>query len=242
MTAARTFRALTFDCYGTLIDWDNGAAAALGPWTVRAGLRVDMADFLGAFADAQCRHEAMRPFKPYRDVLHDAFAEVGDAHGARPSEQDARAFANSVGAWPAFPDTVAALNRLKADHLLGVVSNVDDASFAETHDLLGGLMDEVVTADMVRSYKPGLAHFETMLARLAARGIGREDVLHIAQSQFHDIAPARRIGITGLLVDRRAGLPGRGINVPSDAEPDYRVTGMAEAADLVRALREGTAG
>ena len=239
MTGARTFRAITFDCYGTLIDWDGGVAAALGPWAAGAGLGVPMADFLGAFADAQCRNEAMRPFRSYRNVLHDAFIEAADAHGVRPSAADARAFAASVGAWPAFPDTVAALARLKADHLLGVVSNVDDASFAETHGLLGGLIDEVVSADMVRSYKPGVAHFETMLRRLEARGIGRADILHIAQSRFHDIAPARRLGIACLLVDRRAGAPGRGINIPSDAESDYRVTGMAEAADLVQALREG---
>ncbi len=242
MTETRQFKAITFDCYGTLIDWDRGAAAALGPWAAAAGIKAAMADFLGDFADAQCRHEAMRPFKSYRNVLFDAFTETGRAHGAEPAQPEARAFAGSVGAWPAFPDTIAALARLSADHLLGVVSNVDDASFAETHGLLGGLMGEVVTADMVQSYKPGPAHFEAMLARLAARGIAREEILHLAQSRFHDIAPARNKGIACMWVDRRAGQAGRGINMPSDAEPDYRVTTMAEAADLVQALRAGIAG
>ena len=100
-----------------------------------------------------------------------------------------------------------------------------------------GLIDEAVTADMVRSYKPAAAHFEAMLARLAARGIERHHILHVAQSRFHDIAPAGRLGLTSLWVDRRAGRPGRGLNMPSEAVPDYRVTTMEEAADLVQALR-----
>jgi len=95
---------------------------------------------------------------------------------------------------------------------------------------------------MVQSYKPGLAHFEAMLGRLAAQGIGRDAVLHVAQSRFHDIEPARRMGVTSVLVDRRAGRPGRGITMPSKAVPDYRVVSMMEAADLVAKLRAGTAG
>ncbi len=229
MAAPKTFRAITFDCYGTLIDWDAGAGAVLGPWASRAGLAADIDTLLGDFADAQVRNEAMRPFKSYRTVLHDAFIETARAHGVELAEGEASNFAGSVGSWPAFPDTVAALVRLKADHVLGVVSNVDDVSFAETHGLLGGLIDEVVSADMAQSYKPGLAHFEAMLERLAAQDIGRGDILHVAQSRFHDIDPARRLGIASLLVDRRAGLPGRGIVMPSQAEPDYRVVSMAGA-------------
>jgi len=241
LTPQKTFRAITFDCYGTLIDWDRGAGAVLGPWASRAGIAAYIDTLLGDFAEAQARNEAMRPFKSYRTVLHDAFVETARAHGVEPDEEAARGFAGSVGSWPAFPDTLAALVRLKADHLLGVVSNVDELSFAETHGLLGEQIDEVVTADMVQSYKPGLAHFETMLARLSARGIRRDDILHVAQSRFHDIEPARQMGITSVLVDRRAGLPGRGITMPSEATPDYRVVSMAEAADLVARLRSGTA-
>ncbi len=239
LSAAITFRAVTFDCYGTLIDWDSGAGAVLGRWAAGAGITLDLDSLLGDFADAQARNEAMRPFRPYRTVLHDAFIEIGRAHGAPPSEELARSFAASVGSWPAFPDTVAALARLKADHLLGVVSNVDDVSFARTSSLLGGLIDEVVSADRAQSYKPGLAHFEIMLARLAERGIGRDDILHVAQSCFHDIGPARQMGIASMLVDRRAGLPGRGITMPSDAEPDFRVVSMAQAAELIARLRAG---
>ena len=238
MTGNRRFKAITFDCYGTLIDWDGGAGAALAPWAVRAGLEAAMDDFLGTFADAQYRHEAMRPFKSYRTVLHDALVDTARAHGVEAAAEDAQAFAASVGGWPPFADTIAALKRLKADHLLAVVSNVDDTSFAATHRALGGVIDEVVTADMVRSYKPAPPHFEAMAARLKARGIERPDILHVAQSRFHDIAPARSLGLTSLWIDRRGGRPGRGLNMPSEATPDYRVTTMAEAAELVQGLRE----
>jgi 2-haloalkanoic acid dehalogenase type II len=240
------FRAITFDCYGTLIDWDTGVAVALGPWAEQAGLAADLDNFIGDFdldnfigdfADAQCRHEAMRPFKSYRTVLHDAFMDTARAHGCEPAAEDASAFAASVGEWPEFPDTVAALARLRENHLLGVVSNVDDASFARTHQRLGGLIDEIVTADMVMSYKPALAHFERMIEILGARGIAKQGILHVAQSRFHDIGPAGRLGVATLWVDRHVGKPGRGINMPSDAEPDYRVENMAQAAALVAELR-----
>ncbi len=238
MPEPRRFRAITFDCYGTLIDWDAGAGAVLGRWAARAGIAADLDRLMGEFADAQCRHEAMRPFKPYRAVLFDAFMDVARAHGAATAEEDARAFAGSVGDWPEFPDTVAALRRLKAHHLLGVMSNVDDASFERTHRRLGGLIDVIVTADMVESYKPAPPHFERMIERLAARGIARHEILHMAQSKFHDIDPAGRIGLATVWVDRRAGRTGRGITMPSDAEPDYRVTGLEQAAALVQALRK----
>ena len=233
MPESRRFKAITFDCYGTLIDWDAGAGAVLGRWAARSGVGADLDTLMGEFADAQCRHEAMRPFKPYRAVLFDAFMDVARTHGGGSATDDASTLAGSVGEWPEFPDTVAALRRLKAHHLLGVMSNVDDASFERTHKRLGGVVDVIVTADMVESYKPAAAHFERMIERLAARGIAQGEILHMAQSKFHDIDPAHRFGLATVWVDRRAGLPGRGITMPSDAEPDYRVESLEQAAALV---------
>jgi len=144
------------------------------------------------------------------------------------------AFAGSVGGWPPFADTVSALHRLKsAGFILGVLSNVDDASFANTHRQLDRLIDEVVTAEAVRSYKPGQRHFHAMIERLARRGIARDEILHVAQSRFHDIAPAQRLGLATVWVDRRANRPGCGITIAADAAPDRRVESLSELLDAM---------
>ena len=236
-----TIEAVTFDCYGTLVDWDTGVAAFVAEWRARTAAAFDTDSFIGAFADAQRRHQDMRPFKPYRRVLADSFVEAAKNHGIEATEADARAFAASAGGWPPFPDTVAALGKLAGTCVLGVMSNIDEESFAETHAALGGLIDEVVTADAVRSYKPGLSHFHAMFERLAARGIGRGNILHAAQSRYHDIEPARVLGLTSVWVDRRHGRPGRGITVAAEAEPDYRVTSLDELTALVSRLRSAPA-
>ncbi len=236
-----TIEAVTFDCYGTLVDWDTGVAAFVGEWQGRVGAAFDTDSFIGTFADAQRRHQDMRPFKPYRRVLADAFVDAATGHGIEAAEADARAFAASAGGWPPFPDTVAALEKLAGLCVLGVMSNIDEASFAETHAALGGFIDEVVTADAVQSYKPGLPHFNAMLERLAARGIGRGNILHAAQSRYHDIEPARALGLASVWVDRRHGRPGRGITVAAGAEPDYRVTSLDGLTALVSRLRSAPA-
>lgn len=229
-------KAVTFDCYGTLIDWDGGIGRHFAGWPRNRRAEASLEEILGRFAEAQRRHQAGPAYKSYRTVLRDAYADVAGEFGITGCAPAAERFARSVGDWPPFPDTVEALRRLKEHFVLGVVSNVDDESFARTHDVLGGLIDEVVTADEVRAYKPRPAHFERMLARLAARGIARREIVHLAQSRFHDIAPARELGVVSIWVDRPAGRPGRGVTVESDAAPDHRVTDLLEAADLILAL------
>lgn len=227
-------QAVTFDCYGTLVDWDTGVAAFLRGWLERAGLALEAGDLLGRFADAQRRHQAATPFKSYRRVLRHAFAEVAQGLGVVPHEADLEAFPGSVGTWPPFADTTSTLHRLKsAGFLLGVISNVDDASFTETHRQLDGLIDEVVTADAVRAYKPAEPHFHAMIERLARHGIARGEILHVAQSRFHDIAPARRLGLATVWVDRRADRPGRGITIAADASPDLRVENLSALLDAL---------
>ncbi len=233
------FKAVTFDCYGTLIDWDTGVGAFFEAWSSAHGLALERGALLGALAEAQRRHQASTPFKPYRAVLRDAFLDVARDLGVTRAQSEAERFAASVGSWPPFADTLPTLRQLKAHHVLGIVSNVDEASFAETRGWFEGLIDEAVTADAVRAYKPDPAHFRAMFARLDARGIARDHVVHVAQSRFHDIAPARALGVRCVWVERRAGRPGRGLTIPSEAEPDFRAAGLSEVAKLLARLRPG---
>lgn len=229
------YDAVTFDCYGTLIDWDVGVANILGPWALQRGIAANTSDVLAGFAAAQRRQQQMEPFKPYRSVLRDAFRALAATYGATPSETELETFACSVGSWPCFLDTLDALRRLKAAGChLAVVSNVDEASFAATAARLGGLIDTVVTAEAVGAYKPDPRMFTALFSRLAEAGVERGRILHAAQSLFHDVAPGRAAGLEVVWVDRRAGRPGRGITVESDAEPSLRVTGLAELLELLK--------
>ena len=219
----RHIKAVTFDCYGTLIDWDTGVANVLGPWAVRTGFVGTVSDLIAAFAVRQQAQQRLQPFKGYRSILRDALAEAVDSVGGAISRSDLDAFADSVGDWPAFPDTIDALRHLKAAGLhIGVLSNVDSASFEATHRRLGGLIDTVITADEVGAYKPDLKMFQTLLRVLDGRGISRQHVVHLAQSRFHDVAPARELGLDVVWIDRRHGRPGHGIAVASAAEPTAR--------------------
>lgn len=228
-----TYRAITFDCYGTLIDWNAGVATILAPWTVKVGLRLSMDDLLGQFADAQRVHQLTEPFKPYRQVLADAFADIARANGHPAGTEDLAVFSRSVGTWPPFSDTLSILRQLRKKYVLGVMSNVDDESFSATHKLLGGLINEVVTAEQVRSYKPAAPHFEEMLKRLAGRGISNEEILHVAQSRFHDVEPGNSFGLKTIWIDRRSRKRGRGITIPSRAEPAYRFESLAEFFEAI---------
>ncbi|MEM1432708.1 MAG: HAD-IA family hydrolase [Pseudomonadota bacterium] len=230
------YDAVTFDCYGTLIDWDTGIANQLGPWAVRTQFPATVAELIGRFADHQRKHQAGRPIQAYRAVLRAALADaVADFAGSITS-RDLDAFAAGVGSWPAFPDSIDALRQLKqmGKHL-GVLSNVDNASFDTTHRQLGGQIDTIVTAEVVGAYKPDRAMFEALFEALAARGIARDRVLHVAQSQFHDVAPGQALGLDVIWIDRRQGRPGRGVTIPSDAEPTARFTNLDRFA---RALGE----
>lgn len=234
-------RALTFDCYGTLIDWDTGLGERLAPWAAAHGVDREVAELLGTFADAQYRQQRLRPVRHYREVVGEAFSELGKAFGVPVSPSERQALAESIGAWPAFPDTLDALHALKSRGLvLGVVSNVDRTSFAGTHRLLDGLIDVVVTAEDVGAYKPDREMFEALVGALAERGIEQREILHVAQSRFHDIAPGRAFGLDTVWVDRRAHRPGRGITMPSEAEPDLRVERLAELVDLIERARSGS--
>jgi len=228
-------KAVTFDCFGTLIDWNAGIGRFLAAWAARNDLALETDRLVRKFGEEQRRHQVQRPFKSYDAVLHDAFLGVAAELGVANAGAEAKRFSHSVADWPAFPDTLAGLEQLKRIAIVGVMSNVDDANFARVHaERLGGLLDEIVTADDVRAYKPDHAHFLRMRERLDARGIGQEAWLHIAQSRFHDIAPCRELDVACIWLDRIGSSPARGMTVfGADAEPDLTVYNMEDAVAAV---------
>jgi 2-haloacid dehalogenase len=221
------FEALTFDCYGTLIDWETGILSALHPVLERAGLSVDHESLLERFARIESSIQR-GPYRPYRQVLTGVLRGLGSELGFRATQAEEQAFAASVGTWPTFPDTVDALTVLRDRYRLAVVSNVDDDLFEGSATLIDVPFDKVVTAQQVRSYKPARTHFDEVLRRLEKP---MDRVLHVAQSLFHDIAPAKALGFSCVWVNRRAGKPGGGATFPADAKPDLEVPDLASLVE-----------
>ena len=223
------FDLLTFDCYGTLVDWEAGIITAAGHVCANHGVSPAEAVILSVFGEAEHVVQSDR-YRTYREVLALTLERMGGSLGFHPTDAECDAFASSVGSWPPFPDTQAALQRLGARYRLGIVSNVDDDLFAETAKRLGIDFDRVVTAQQVGSYKPAPAHFEEMVMR---SGIPRDRTLHVAQSLFHDIAPASALGYATVHVNRPSRGGGSGATPPSSARPDAEVPDMAGVAELL---------
>lgn len=216
---------LTFDCYGTIIDWEAGIVRALR--TLLQGRAEELGDdellaLYGRFEPVAQRG----PFRRYRDVLEEVARRFGEELGAPVGQGGAERFAASVGDWPPFSDSREALRTLGSRYRLAVVSNVDDELFDRTSEQLGIDFDEVVTAEQVGSYKPETAHFDEMLRRL---DLPKERVVHVAQSLFHDIAPAKSLGFTCVWIDRRSGREG-GATPPARATPDMTFPDLAALA------------
>ena len=234
------FDLLTFDCYGTLVDWEAGIITAVRRvCEAHASSRVASsqappsdAAILSAFGAAEHVVQQER-YRAYRAVLALTLEQMGRALGFHPTPSECSAFAASVGDWPAFPDTADALRRLGARYRLGIVSNVDDDLFAGTCKRLGTDFDWVVTAQQVGSYKPATAHFEEMAMRSR---IPRQRTLHIAQSLFHDIGPASALGYATVHVNRPSRAGGTGATPPANARPDATVPDMAGVASLLEVI------
>ncbi len=232
----RGFDALSFDCYGTLIDWEAGILAAWRLWAEREGVEAEDGAVLESFAANESRQQAETPGLPYPEVLARAFMAMGADFGRAPVEADAVAFGRSVPDWPAFPDSAGALAYLGRHYELIVLSNVDRESFAASAERLGTRFDAVFTAQDIGSYKPAAANFDALTAGLEARGIARARVLHTAQSLFHDHAPAAAAGFATCWIDRRKGRPGWGATMPPPAEVrvDFHFGSMAELVEAHR--------
>jgi 2-haloacid dehalogenase len=223
------FEALTFDCYGTLIDWETGLTEAFRPILSAYGIAMDGEDVLARFASYEAAAEA-GPYQSYRHVLAAGLRGVAGELGFEPSDEEAAGFSGSVVDWPAFPDSAAALARLKDRYRLGVITNCDDDLFAASNERLGVAFDWVVTAQQVGSYKPDERNFRAAFDRL---GLPRERILHVAQSLFHDHAPAQRLGLRSVWIDRRHDRPGFGATPRAEATPDATFPDMAAFAAAV---------
>ncbi len=231
----REFDALSFDCYGTLIDWEQGILAELRPWAAPTGLSDDA--ILEAFGEEESRAEAATPGKPYPGILADVYRALGRRWSRPVNEVTPIAFGGSVGRWPAFADSAEALAYLKQHYKLVILSNVDRVSFARSNAKLGVEFDLILTAQDIGSYKPDRRNFEALLAEIGTLGVERPRLLHVAQSLFHDIAPAKALGLNTVWVNRRKGKPGGGATPPAsgDATPDLEVASLADLAALHRA-------
>ena len=225
------FEALTFDCYGTLIDWETGITGELRTALGDAVRDVDDETLLAIYARHEANAEA-GAYLPYREVLATAARGVGRDLGVGLTDEAARVFGASVGDWPAFRDTAAALRRLKRQFRLGVITNCDDDLFALSNQRLGVAFDWIITAQQVRSYKPNQRNFEVALERI---GLPRDRILHVAQSLFHDHVPAKRLGLTTAWINRRHGRSGSGATPPAEATPDVDTPDMATFAELATA-------
>jgi len=222
------FETLTFDCYGTLIDWETGIFTALRPILSAHGKTVDDATLLKLYGDFEQRSE-QGAFRPYRQVLESVVRLFGAELGFTPTAEEARSLPDSLGNWRPWPDTVEALRRLKTRFRLAIISNVDDDLFSATRPQLGVELDEVVTAQQAQAYKPSLKVFELALSRVQAPA---HRVLHVGQSVYHDVVPAQALGLATVWVNRPSARPGVGAVKAADAKPDLTVGSLRELAEI----------
>lgn len=227
------FDALTFDVYGTLIDWEPSIIAFLERWAKRHGVAARGDDLLMAFDRARAEIQKIRPALLYPDVLRRCFERISGTFGVAVDPDDREAFARTPHDWPAYPDSGAGLKALQERVKIGALSNIDNASLRSSCGKMGIVFDVVVTAERVGAYKPDWPHFNTALADLEALGIPRSRVLHVGQSLRADIAPANRLGLSCAWVHRpgrELGLSGEGA---AEARPGLEVPSLAA---LVEAL------
>lgn len=224
-----TFRIMSFDCYGTLVDWETGILTALRPVLEAHGKRVSDDDVLELFGAIEPQVQSGE-FLPYAEVLRRVMDGVGERSGFEPTVRERNALVDSIGDWPVFPDTASSLRELKSYYRLYILSNVDDDLFARTAPGLGVEMDGIITAQQLRSYKPAPAHFTALLERTGALP---SSVVHVAQSLFHDIGTAKSLGFGTVWVNRRGDRAGAGATPLSVARPDLEVSDLASLAALV---------
>jgi 2-haloacid dehalogenase len=228
------FKVLSFDCYGTLIDWETGIWTALQPLAAKAGGTAREAALM-RFGHHESAQEKATPSLRYSELLVRVHATLAAEWGVAADAEADRAFGASVGDWPAFRDSAEALAYLKRHFKLVILSNVDRASFALSNRRLGVAFDAICTAEDIGSYKPNPENFRYLLARLGEMGHTPGDLLHVAQSLYHDHAPANAAGLTSAWIDRRAAEPGWGATPAAAAHHDFRFTTLAELAAAHRA-------
>lgn len=228
----KDFKVLTFDCYGTLIDWESGIVAGLKPLTDRLERELSRDEILESHAYHESRQQSRTPGMRYADLLATVYRRLAEEWGKPAAWEECVDYGKSVRNWPAFPDSAAALRQLKQHFRLVILSNVDNASFACSNQKLGIEFDAVYTAEDIGSYKPSRDNFDYMLGNLARAGFAKSDILHVAESMFHDHAPANELGIRSCWIYRRRGKAGFGATAKPAAVPSYDFVfdGMAAMA------------
>jgi 2-haloacid dehalogenase len=224
----KSFRLLTFDCYGTLIDWEVGIFSALRPILQEHGKVVSYSTLLELYGEFEAKAEA-EEYRSYREVLQSVVRDFGKRLGFTPSNAQQRSLPDSLQHWPAFPDTQEALRKLQSRYELAVISNIDDDLFAKTLPKLGAQFREVVTAQQAGCYKPCLKLFRMASERC---GISPEHWLHVGQSIYHDVLPAKSLGIATVWVNRPSPRQGVGAVRQASGEPDLEVPDLKTLADL----------
>ena len=231
------FKALTFDVYGTLIDWETGMVNGLRPLTDQLSQTKSRDEILEAHAFHESTTQRFTPAMNYRDILATVYKRLAEEWGLKASWSACQTYGCSVEHWPAFPDSAEALAYLKQHFRLVVLSNVDNASFAFSNAKLGSPFHATYVAQDVGSYKPHLRNFEYMLENLSRLGIGMSDILHTAESMFHDHGPANAMGLANCWIYRRFDQEGFGATMNPGEMPTYdlRFNSMAELVEAHKA-------
>ncbi len=226
------FKVLTFDCYGTLIDWESGMVQALAPLTDRLGGALTRNEILEAHARHESSQQRQTPYKRYREILATVYRRLAEEWGVHTEWADCVRYGHSIKDWPAFPDSAEALRYLKQHFKLVILSNVDNESFTASNAKLGVEFDAIYTAEDIGSYKPSDRNFEYMVALLKSRGYNKGDILHTAESMFHDHAPANRHGLKSCWIYRRHAEQGFGATMHPGDMPhfDFQFNSMGEMA------------
>jgi 2-haloacid dehalogenase len=227
------FKALTFDVYGTLIDWESGMVAGLKPLTDKVG-GLTRDQILEAHAFYESSTQTQTPGKIYSQLLAVVYKRLTEEWNVEVSWDECLTYGRSVEHWPVFEDSASALQYLKQHFKLVVLSNVDNASFAHSNRKLGIAFDAVYTAEDAGSYKPAPRNFDYMLTNLARMGIEKNDILHTAESMFHDHGPANRHGLSNCWIYRRHDKTGFGATMNPGDMPRYDMV-FNSMADLVKA-------
>ncbi|MGD0271809.1 MAG: haloacid dehalogenase type II [Candidatus Sulfotelmatobacter sp.] len=224
------FEVFTFDCYGTLINWEDGILGCLRRILAAHDKNIDDATILQLYGDFEARAEHGE-YRRYREVLQSVVQQFGAQLGFTPTDEEVRSLPDSLPQWKPWPDTVAALRELKKRFRLAIISNVDNDLFAATQPQLGVEFDQVITAQQAKAYKPSLKIFELALSRV---GTPAHRILHIGQSLYHDVLPAQSLGLATVWVNRPSARAGVGAVKSADGRPDLQISSLAELAACTR--------
>jgi 2-haloacid dehalogenase len=222
------FQILTFDCYGTLIDWETGIFSALRPILAAHGKTISDPALLEMYSELEAKAE-QGEFRAYREVLQSVVRDFGERLGFTPSESEVRSLPESLTHWQPFSDSVPALRQLKSRYQLAIISNVDDDLFAATAPKLEVGFDYFITAQQARAYKPSVKIFRMAQEKI---GVVPEQWLHIGQSIYHDVIPVKSLGIATVWVNRPSPRPGAGAAKAASGKPDLEIPNLKMLAHL----------